>query len=609
MSGLAVSQCSNLRSREGPLMRTLYALTIFLSAFLLFQVQLILGKYFLPWFGGTPAMWITCTFFFQSLLVLGYFYAHGCARLNVPSQGRLHAIVLLCALLVTAVSGIRWHSPLFPDASWRPIGSDYPVAHLVLILTVSVGVPYFALSATGPLLQSWFAHSHPASSPYRLYGLSNLGSFVALLSYPFAVEPWLRLQIQARLWIGGFCVFVASCIICALRQRHDLSSSPKSTHGDVQHGPSLGRRLGEPILWLSLAACGSLLFLATTNEICQNIAVIPLLWTLPLSIYLLTLVICFEKPNWYLRALFHPAFLIALGVAVFVLNGGALTHLPLQIACYAVILFVSCMVCHGELVRAKPPAEQLTLFYLMTSIGGATAGLFVVVIAQRLFTAFVEYPIGLWLTAALMLLALVRDRNSWIYAKKSGVPAVALGAAVFPGIIALLVYHKASLDYAGLLLLLTLAVYIVSGKTAKGFSTAKRTAAILFSAFALLLLSAILIFTVRLETQNVVSAARSFYGVLTVREINRGDAEWGGYRLSHGRISMDFNFGNRPKIFCRPAITARKVAWAGPSRFLERIVEPTLQSQPSLRCHRFRGGDYCGLRTGWRLHSFLRDQS
>src|SRR5947207_2386410 len=193
---------------------------IFLGAFLLFSVQLLIGKYFLPWFGGTPAMWTTCMFFFQTVLVVGYLYAHLLAhRVNFRWQARVHLTVLFCALAGSVLFAIRWHYPILPGSSWKPAGAGSPVGHLVLLLAVSAGIPYLPLSTTGPLLQYWFSQAHPGIPPYRLYALSNLGSFLALLSYPFVVEPWFSLRMQAQLWFGGFCVFVATCGYCPLRFR------------------------------------------------------------------------------------------------------------------------------------------------------------------------------------------------------------------------------------------------------------------------------------------------------------------------------------------------------------------------------------------------------
>src|SRR6266568_4989129 len=289
-----------------------YCAAIFLSAFLLFQVQLLVGKYFLPWFGGTPAMWTTCMFFFQTLLLVGYLYSHSVAsRLSLSLQGKLHLAVLFGAFAWLGISAVAWHSPLMPSTHWKPNGPESPVWHLVVLLVIYSGFPYLTLSDTGPLLQNWFAKIYPDVSPYRLYSLSNLGSFLALLTYPFIVEPWFTLKIQAWLWSAGCLLFVGFCGYCAWHLREERSPSwtqnviSASENRDEQssaQSPGITTQL----FWVALAACGSLMFFATTSEICQNIAVVPFLWVLPLSIYLMSFVICFDKPQWYSRAFFQP---------------------------------------------------------------------------------------------------------------------------------------------------------------------------------------------------------------------------------------------------------------------------------------------------------------
>src|SRR5262249_7166067 len=212
-----------------------YAVAIFISAFLLFQVQLILGKYFLPWFGGTPAMWTTFMFFFQTLLLAGYLYAHLLADL-VPL--RLQTIVQIGFLILTSVvllgSAAAWGSPLMPDSRWKPSNPDHPTLRIAGLLLLSTGLPYFLLSTTGPLLQSWFAKAGSGRSRYRLYALSNLGSFLALVSYPFVVEPWLALRSQAKLWAWGFGLLVIACIYCAT-QLNKTSAQLARDHDDSPH--------------------------------------------------------------------------------------------------------------------------------------------------------------------------------------------------------------------------------------------------------------------------------------------------------------------------------------------------------------------------------------
>ncbi len=527
-----------------------YWFSIFLGAFLLFAVQLVLGKYFLPWFGGTPAMWTTCMFFFQTLLLAGYAYAHGLAsRLSHRAQSILHSTPLLASLLLLGYLGMRWRSPLMPDISWRPHGSERPAWHLVVLLLVSAGLPYFVLSSTGPLLQSWFTRTHPGRTPYRLYALSNLGSLLALLSYPFVIEPWLSLQMQARLWSWGFVAYALGCGYCALQLARSKTTvnapatqatteAPGETGSGATGRPSFASRM----LWLALAACASVMFLATTNQICQDIAVVPFLWVLPLSLYLLSFIICFDKAKWYSRRVFHPAFAIAIFLACLVLNGWGLKSLTLQIAVYSFALFVCCMVCHGELARSKPAAHHLTSFYLMVALGGATGGVFVALIAPHVFTAFWEYQLGLWTSALLLFLVLARDQSSWLYSNRLGLPLVAVAAGLLPGVTSLATEGKKGLGNLFPVLPLLIAVYMLTRWGKKGENQARTRAVPIYCATALLVLSGTLFFTARAQVQGAALSERNFYGVLTVKELNANYPESKAYSLHHGRISHGFQF-------------------------------------------------------------------
>src|SRR3989454_742542 len=293
-----------------------FALTIFLSAFLLFQVQLLLAKFILPWFGGSPAVWTSCNLFFEVFLLGGYAYGHLIStRLTPQAQKRLHQIVLLASLAVLGVQAAVWKSPLTPDKSWQPASESAPIVHILILLAVCVGLPFLILSSTAPLLQAWLRQTHPQDSVYRLYALSNLGSLLALLSYPFLVEPWLSLRTQARVWSWGFLAFALCCGFCAQRIGKDEGSpvtAPEPAEATATEGgaSSPGKMLCG--LWLALAACGSLSFLATTNQLCREVAVVPFLWVLPLSLYLLSFILCFARKNWYSRRWLHPAFGAAL---------------------------------------------------------------------------------------------------------------------------------------------------------------------------------------------------------------------------------------------------------------------------------------------------------
>jgi hypothetical protein len=361
----------------------LYLATIFLSAFLLFQVQPIMGRFILPWFGGTPAVWSVCLLFFQAMLLAGYAYAHWLRRPHIH-------IVLLAASLA-----------LLPAIPTRPAITDSPSARILLLLVTSVGGPYFLLSATAPLLQKW---SSSKRSPWRLYALSNFGSFLALLSYPFLVEPYVRLRTQAWVWSGFYVVFTLLCGWVAWTSRPAVS-----TNESVQE---VGPTWPTIFFWLGLSAAGSTLLLATTNIVTQDIAVSPFLWIAPLSIYLLTFVLAFESDRWYRRLPFAIAAGVLAPVACVAVNTGIGVAIWVQLGAYLAALFVLCMVCQGELRHARPEPEHLTLFYLTIAAGGVLGGVFVALIAPRIFTEFNEYPIALGAACLLGLIGWLRS-GAW----------------------------------------------------------------------------------------------------------------------------------------------------------------------------------------------------
>ncbi len=356
----------------------LLAFSIFLSAFLLFQLQPLTSRWILPWFGGSTAVWTTCVLFFQVVLFAGYAYAHATfRRLGARRQAILHLLLLIaaCALL-----------PIIPNESWKPLDSDHPTGLILGLLTATVGVPYFVLSSTGPLLQAWFAQAFPGRSPYRLYALSNFGSLLALLSYPFLVEPLLGLRIQAWTWTAAFVVLAICLGICAWKRFQAYTASgdenglAMAAH-DEQH--DLPPSLAACAAWVLLPALASVVLLATTNHVCQNVAVIPFLWVLPLSLYLLTFIICFDHPRWYSRG---TAALATAGLA-FACAGAwdidavyALSVVP-ELSLYLAMMFGVCLLCHGELVRLRPHAAHLTAFYLALSAGGALGGVLVSLVA------------------------------------------------------------------------------------------------------------------------------------------------------------------------------------------------------------------------------------
>ena len=373
----------------------LYAATIFLSAFLLFQVQPLIAKVILPWFGGSAAVWTICMLFFQLLLLAGYVYSHAYVRMRIPARRTIH-IALLAAAAATL--------PLAASAAWKPSGGEDPTWRILALLVTSVGLPYFMLSTTGPLVQVWYARAFVGASPYRLFALSNLGSMIALVSYPLAFEPLLTLGAQTAIWSGGFVVFALACAALAWRSIERKVELAPQTHSD-KPGPGL------QALWAALAACASVLLLAFTSHMTLNVAAIPFLWVLPLALYLLSFVLCFEASGWYRRWLFLPlagAGLAAVCVTLTQSNPSIWTLIPL----YSATLFAACMVCHGELARSKPDPRYLTGFYLMIALGGALGGVLVGLVAPQVFDDLYELPIGMCALSLLAMIALLRDRSS-----------------------------------------------------------------------------------------------------------------------------------------------------------------------------------------------------
>lgn len=387
-----------------------YALTIFLSAFLLFQVQPIIAKIILPWLGGAAAVWSVCLLFFQSVLLLGYLYAHLLSsRISARWQGVIHAVLLGSSLFVL---------PILPSSRWKPTGAEDPALEVLLLLTVTVGLPYFLLSSTSPLLQAWYTQGRERATPYRFYALSNLGSMLALLSYPFVVEPKFTRAVQARGWSFAYAGSVILCAVLALSLRY--RTLPTST-SELSLPPERRTQL----MWILLAACGSALLLAITNHVSQNIAAVPFLWIVPLSLYLLSFILCFEGHRWYHRGFFLRLLVIALGAMAYGRIPG-LINIPFRvlIPLYCVGLFVCCMVCHGELARLKPHPAHLTRFYLMCALGGAIGAMFVALAAPHVFSAYYELPIAMAGCALLVLAVLYKDRESPFFAAKRKLPWV-----------------------------------------------------------------------------------------------------------------------------------------------------------------------------------------
>lgn len=373
-----------------------YTAAIFVSAALLFAVQPLFAKMVLPKLGGTPAVWSVAMVFFQAMLLAGYAYAHALTRL-VP--GRISVAVHL-VVMVVAVFAL----PLGIAAGWgRPpaAGQEF---WLLGLFAASIGLPFFALSANGPLLQAWFARTgHPqAKDPYFLYAASNVGSFLALLAYPFAIEPFTRLPQQTMGWTVGFyalILLIALCGVFLLRSRDALP--------DIATDDAAPPTFRDALIWIALAAVPSALLIAITAHISTDVAAAPFLWVVPLALYLATFVIAFQSrpilPHRFVTFI-APLAVIMLVVSLAL---GAADQIVVLIALNLVGFFVLALMCHGELARRRPPARYLTSFYLYLSLGGVIGGIFAGLIAQHLFSWVAEYPL------LIILAALCRPGLAW----------------------------------------------------------------------------------------------------------------------------------------------------------------------------------------------------
>ena len=368
-----------------------YGLAILLSAFLLFFIQPLVAKKLLPELGGTATIWTTCMMFFQVALFLGYVYAHAVVTLVRPVTGWM----IHNALLILTIGWLCLQP--FNNAESGSGELAWTVTHR-LILTI--GLPFLVLSATSPLIQAWCSVSHPQQQAYRLYALSNAGSLLALITYPFIFDPWIGLSDQGRIWDVSFVIFALLMLVSGTQ----IASATWSTRtfnrvldndSNSDPGPTQELRITRLIIWVALAKCGSVLLIAASNILCQEVASFPFLWLLPLICYLLTLIICFDWPGLYQRWFFQPVFAAACFLAIIVYHFGVNIGLVGQAVGCCAVLFAGCMICHGELVRLRPDSTYLTWFYLAVSFGGAAGGVFAVVLAPRIFSRFFEFHAAL----------------------------------------------------------------------------------------------------------------------------------------------------------------------------------------------------------------------
>lgn len=381
------------------LLKSLFAGTIFSSAFLLFLVQPLIAKQILPWFGGSAAVWSICMVFFQVVLLAGYAYSDWLTRRPARLQAIVHTVLLLASLAFL---------PIITAAHWKPSGAEDPSLRILGLLLGTIGLPYFLLSTTGPLVQSWLSRTPWGTQVYRYFALSNLASLASLLAYPVLIEPYSALRQQALGWSWGYAAFVLLCTTAGLYAAGLAKPAParRSPTAPAEAAPGWSRYA----VWLALPALATWLLLAVTNHITQNVAAIPFLWVLPLSVYLLSFVLTFENDRWYRRSLLLPATAVALALCAYGLQAGMGYDMATGVPMYVVGLFVLCMFLHGEMAALRPGHAYLTRFYLMLSLGGALGGIAVGLVAPHVLPAYYEMGIGLVLVAVLGAVVFRRQR-------------------------------------------------------------------------------------------------------------------------------------------------------------------------------------------------------
>ncbi len=377
----------------------LAAAVIALAAFLLFLIQPLIGKVILPWFGGTPSVWTCVVLFFQSVLLLGYIYAHWLGNLKQGKlQPRIHLALIASALFFSA--------PL-PDATWKPTAENHPTLHILMMLAAHLAIPGMLLASTSPLIQRWLTCSDPKKEPWRLFAFSNTGSLAALLLFPFAMEPLMGLEAQAKSWSSIFLLWCVLLIAFSLRT-HSLI--PKEVSSKASSKPDPSRPPFK--LWIFLSLCGNALMLSITGKITLDVAAVPMLWTIPLALYLGTFIVAFDHPRWYRRSWAAAGFFLMLPLTSFVMLIRHMVPGVIQILLLLSLLFSGCMLCHGELSRHKPKTELLTRYYLSIAFGGVLGGLVVGIIAPALLNDFYEFPLSLVATAVLFVISVRRSTKN-----------------------------------------------------------------------------------------------------------------------------------------------------------------------------------------------------
>ena len=517
----------------------LFATTLFVSASLMFVLQPMFGKTLLPLLGGSPAVWNTCMVFYQTILFLGYLYAH---YLSTSQPQRKQILVHIIVILISCIA-----LPLILPENTEPPTENNPTLWILWTLLLAIGLPFFVVSSTAPLMQKWFANiGHQTShDPYFLYAASNAGSLLALISYPFIIEPNIGLNDQNTAWSGGYIILgllIISCAIMLWRHPNNPDSTPEQTDAP----PEL--TLTTKLHWLALAFVPSSLLLGLTNFISTDIASVPLLWIIPLTIYLLSFIIVFSK--WGNKVHGYMLFLqpvILLPFIAFSFINPAILPFWVDLALHLTAFFLAVMVCHGELAKTRPHTEHLTTYYLIMSFAGMLGGMFNTFIAPFIFSSVYEYPI--MIIAALLLRPNLTLTTESPY-KQLGLQT-AFPAAIF--LCGLVIYaitgnlgHHIDTIGAGLILL-------------AGLTYAFREKPVTLS----LLTGVIIIFTLALHSllTSTLHQQRTFFGVLSIREstlVNEqnqpekyheffhGTTKHGAQRLTASQQQVPLTYYSRP---------------------------------------------------------------
>lgn len=526
----------------------LATVTVFLSAWLLFEMELIVAKCLMPWFGGTATVWTTCLLFFQTILLAGYVYAHQLAtRLSRRTQGRVHLVLLLLTLAYLAYGVATGGEPFPFTAPAREAVIHRPLPSLLKLLIIMIGLPFMVLSATSSLMQKWFRAGFPSRSPYRLYAVSNASSLLALLTYPFLIEPWVDLTRQGFVWFILFGAFAVVCGFCALR---------------LGTGPSMGRRVNAPagqsrdgargatvLLWLVLAACPSALLLSVTNELCREVAAVPFLWVVPLVLYLLSLILCFDHPRWYVRRAYVLLGAFVTVITLITTYLGVRLPIPRHVLSYSALLFCLAMICHGEMVRLKPDEKYLTAFYVAIASGGVLGSFFVAVAAPMLFTGYWELQVTILVAWIVLFAVFWQDKASLVF---KGDPLHFFAIVYLAGYIGMNLLLRALPVRNTVLYPRWLTPLQVGGAFAAAivvFVLARSRPFVhnrwwprLVLGTLIFLAECFMLHRIRSTFVSTLDVSRNFYGVVRVHEKSTDDPRYHRIQLTHGRIDHGFQY-------------------------------------------------------------------